>query len=113
MYKQKRHKNMEKYEREPLLGNVEKNEKEKTLSEINPIEGESANQMLYSESDIEKYVELPLREPVRVLNAEKGIRTIDCSANRKNIEGREHGEAYIVIEAEGLFEDNRAFAETN
>ncbi len=81
---------------------------EKKLFEIEKNE-ESGSMMFFSEDDIDNYVDLPLRESVKKLYNEKGIKIIDSSANKEDIT---KGEVYIIIDSEYLSKENKEMAES-
>jgi hypothetical protein len=83
----------------------ERGNERNSIEDIEKIE-ESGNMVFFKESDIDRYVETPLRKAVKELT-EKGIKTLDTSANKENIDK----EGYIIIEIKSLSDKNLKEAE--
>ncbi len=81
--------------------------KEKTISEIEPIDDTSCHTMAGLE-DIRRMVEEPLQETIIELIQEKGVQPISSSANKNDIEN-EYG--YITIDYDSLSQENKEILE--
>lgn len=81
--------------------------KEKTISDIEPIQDSSCHIMV-SPEDIRNRVEEPLQETVQSLIEEKGIQPISSSANKNDLENK-YG--YVTIDYESLSQENKDILE--